>query len=168
MKLTMREVNLMINNNIYLFGKFLDKEIDRVEIKLPDNEEVGVDRTIVFQHGTEENGIVQFITGNESPVTRKIRIKVREEELHVKLASKPDLAEALIQRELGDIMLESSFNEMVDDPEVNKQVRPFTSNKRIDVYLLTSTQEENGRLSIILLSLYIQGSYWIDRPMEVK
>ena len=168
MKLTMREVNLIINNNIYLFGKFLDKEIDRVEIKLPDNEEVGMDRTIVFQHGTEENGIIRFITSNESPVTRKIRIKVREEELHVKLASKPELAEALIQRELGDILLESSFNEMVDDPEVNKQVRPFISNKRIDEYLLTSTQEENGILSIFLLSLYIQGSYWIDRPMEVK
>lgn len=168
MKLTMREVNLMINNNIYLFGKFLDKEIDRVEIKLPDNEEVGVNRTIVFQHGTEENGVIQFITGDEDPITKKIKIKVREEELHVKLASKQELAEALIQRELGDIMLESSFNEMVDDPEVNQQVRPFISNKRIDEYLLTSTQEENGRLSIILLSLYIHGSYWADRPMEVK
>lgn len=168
MKLTMREVNLMINNNIYLFGKFLDKEIDQVEIKLPDNKEVGVDRTIVFQHGTEENGIIQFITGDEDPITKKIKIKVREEELHVKLASKPELAEVLIQRELGDIMLESSFNEMVDDPEVNQQVRPFISNKRIDEYLLTSTQEENGKLSLFLLILYIHGLYWVDRPMEVK
>ena len=164
----MREVNLMINNNIYLFGKFLDKEIDQVEIKLPDNKEVGVDRTIVFQHGTEENGIIQFITGDEDPITKKIKIKVREEELHVKLASKPELAEVLIQRELGDIMLESSFNEMVDDPEVNQQVRPFISNKRIDEYLLTSTQEENGKLSLFLLILYIHGLYWVDRPMEVK
>lgn len=168
MKLTMREVNLAINNNIYLLSKFLDKEMGQIEIKIPDNKEVGTGRSLVFEHTPEEGGFVQFLVGKEKTITKKISIKVREEELHVRLASKPELAEALIQRELGDILLEPSFNEMVTDPEVNHHVRPFTSNKTIEEYLLTSTPEENSRLSIILLSLYIHGSYWPDRVMEVK